>query len=119
MEFTAEQAAILSRGRRLSIQVSTEGWSDILAISRRIVDEALEQMRGYKGTDVQETATLTFIWKTLDAHHLRLITSIQSAIDEAKALLNKPEDRPEKAAEEAQASGTVVKPLCDMELENV
>lgn len=120
MEFTAEQQAILVRGRRLSIQVSTEGWNDVVAISRRIVDEALEAVANYKGTDEHETATLTFIWKTLKAHHERLMTSIQSSIDDAKKILNsKNEEPPEKAAaEDAQASGTVVKPLCDMELEN-
>ena len=120
MEFTAQQAAVLNRGRRLSIQVSTEGWQDIAQISRKIVDEALDAVRNYKGTDAHEIATLTFSWKTVEAHHERLMRSIQAAIDDAKELMKnaqpKSEDQAEAAGEDPQASGTVVKPLCDMEI---
>jgi hypothetical protein len=113
----AKHVLIINRAIRLRNTVNSEGWPDFIKISKAIVDGALAEVDGYTGTDDHKMAQLTFIWKTVKAHHNMLIGTIQKQIEDGDASNNYLQSlkNPQAMQEtEESVTGTAVIPLCDV-----
>ncbi|HWF05565.1 MAG TPA: hypothetical protein VHA06_17900 [Candidatus Angelobacter sp.] len=121
LQIPQETVTTINRSLRLRATVASEGWGDVVRISQAIVQEALHNIDAYKGTDDHAMAVLTFIWKTVKAHHEKLIATMQDLIkdgDEAALALQKPKPAVE-ADPDADTAGTSVVPLCDAQFQEL
>lgn len=115
---TPEEKAMVDRSFHLHMLTQQDGWPIVVKISEMIVEEALKSLELYEGTNVQEHANLSFIWKASKAHHSKLLNSIKAHIDEGEAfMLRKTKPSSEQPQTESAISFPVVKPACDVDPE--
>ena len=114
-----EDAAVILRAQRLRFTVHSDGWQDVEAVLEAIERNALDKIRSYKGTDREELASLTFIWKTAETVCEQFKATIEDAIEKGTRLLAhyQANQNPTQGPDQPILSATVVKPLCDLRTE--
>lgn len=111
-----QQAAIILRSQRLRATVNSEGWGDVLKIWDATVDDALQAMDSYRGTDEKQIVLLTVSWKTAKALRANFLATLDSQVregDQVAMQFRNPQAQTPKAGEERLPSATAVLPLCD------
>lgn len=87
MQLDPQQTAQLQRAQRLRSLRHSEGWNDLVRISEAIGNEALQALHEYGGTDEKHMAALAMSWKTLLAHHAKLVATVDTMIVQGNELV--------------------------------